>query len=197
MAKVHVTTTINGEPMEFLCEPDDTMLDALRGPLALTGSKEGCASGDCGACSITLDDRLICSCLMLAVEAQGHEIRTIEGMANGEKFAPNPVNEKKTTRADLIAALRERPKEPQLGRTDSLVGKRISITGFLIRPRADAIAAAKKAGAIVQSKPGQLTDVEFERQYALIAATAEPSGSPSTSVKGGTPQRSIEIPPPP
>ena len=67
MAKVHVTTTINGEPMEFLCEPNDTMLDALRGPLALTGSKEGCASGDCGACSITLDDRLICSCLMLAV----------------------------------------------------------------------------------------------------------------------------------
>ena len=57
MAKVHVTTTINGEPMEFLCEPIDTMLDALRGPLALTGSKEGCASGDCGACSITLDDQ--------------------------------------------------------------------------------------------------------------------------------------------
>ena len=53
MAKLHVTTTINGEPMEFLCEPNDTMLDALRGPLGLTGSKEGCASGDCGACSIT------------------------------------------------------------------------------------------------------------------------------------------------
>ena len=71
MAKLHVSTTINGEPMEFLCEPSDTMLDALRGPLGLTGSKEGCASGDCGACSITVDDRLICSCLMLAVEAQG------------------------------------------------------------------------------------------------------------------------------
>ena len=69
MAKVHVTTSINGEPMEYLCEPSDTMLDALRGPLGLTGSKEGCASGDCGACSITLDDRLVCSCLMLAVEA--------------------------------------------------------------------------------------------------------------------------------
>jgi carbon-monoxide dehydrogenase small subunit len=88
MAKVHVTTSINGEPMEFLCEPSDTMLDALRGPLALTGSKEGCASGDCGACSITLDDRLICSCLMLAVEAQDHEIRTIEGMAQGDKLHP-------------------------------------------------------------------------------------------------------------
>jgi carbon-monoxide dehydrogenase small subunit len=88
MAKVHVTTSINGEPMEFLCEPGDTMLDALRGTLNLTGSKEGCASGDCGACSITLDDRLICSCLMLAVVAQDHEIRTIEGMANGEKLHP-------------------------------------------------------------------------------------------------------------
>ena len=84
MAKVHVTTTINGEPMEFLCEPDDTMLDALRGTLNLTGSKEGCASGDCGACSITLDDRLVCSCLMLAVESEGHEIGTIEGMANAD-----------------------------------------------------------------------------------------------------------------
>ena len=61
MAKVHVSTTINGEPMEFLCEPSDTMLDALRGPLGLTGSKEGCASGDCGACSITVDDNLVCS----------------------------------------------------------------------------------------------------------------------------------------
>ena len=71
MAKVHVSTTINGEPMEFLCEPNDTMLDALRGPLGLTGSKEGCASGDCGACSITLDDSLVCSCLMLAVESAG------------------------------------------------------------------------------------------------------------------------------
>ena len=88
MAKVHVTTSINGEPMEFLCEPSDTMLDALRGTLNLTGSKEGCASGDCGACSITLDDRLICSCLMLAVESEGHEIRTIEGMAQGEKLHP-------------------------------------------------------------------------------------------------------------
>ena len=87
MAKLHVSTTINGEPMEFLCEPNDTMLDALRGPLALTGSKEGCASGDCGACSITLDDRLVCSCLMLAAEAEGHEIRTIEGMAHGEQAA--------------------------------------------------------------------------------------------------------------
>jgi aerobic carbon-monoxide dehydrogenase small subunit len=88
MAKLHVSTTINGEPEEFLCESYDTMLDVLRGPLDLTGSKEGCASGDCGACSITLDDRLVCSCLMLAVEAEGHEIRTIESMSKGDHLHP-------------------------------------------------------------------------------------------------------------
>jgi aerobic carbon-monoxide dehydrogenase small subunit len=88
MAKTHVTTTINGEPTEFLCEANDSMLDVLRGPLGLTGSKEGCGSGDCGACSVTLDGRLVCSCLMLAVEAEGHEIETIEGMAQGEKLHP-------------------------------------------------------------------------------------------------------------
>ncbi|PDT74767.1 (2Fe-2S)-binding protein [Bradyrhizobium sp. C9] len=88
MAKLHVTTSVNGEPVEFLCEPYETMLDALRGQLGLTGSKEGCASGDCGACSITLDGRLVCSCLMLAAEAEGHEIRTIEGMAKGGELHP-------------------------------------------------------------------------------------------------------------
>jgi carbon-monoxide dehydrogenase small subunit len=86
MPKLHVTTTINGEPMEFLCEPDNTLLDALRNELGLTGSKEGCATGDCGACSITVDERLVCSCLMLAAEAEGHEIRTIEGMAQGGRL---------------------------------------------------------------------------------------------------------------
>jgi aerobic carbon-monoxide dehydrogenase small subunit len=88
MAKLHVSTTVNGEPAEFLCEPYDTMLDALRGPLGLMGSKEGCGSGDCGACSILLDDRLVCSCLMLSVEAEGCEIRTIEGLADGDRLHP-------------------------------------------------------------------------------------------------------------
>ena len=88
MAKTHVSTTINGEPAEFLCEPYETMLDVLRNNLGLTGSKEGCGSGDCGACSITLDDRLVCSCLMLAAEAEGCEISTIEGMAEGDALHP-------------------------------------------------------------------------------------------------------------
>ena len=88
MAKLHVTTTINGEPAEFLCDPSQSMLDVLRDTLSLTGSKEGCGSGDCGACSIMVDDRLVCSCLMLGVEADGARIETIEGMAEGEKLHP-------------------------------------------------------------------------------------------------------------
>jgi aerobic carbon-monoxide dehydrogenase small subunit len=86
--KHHVTTTINGEATEFLCEPQLTMLDVLRDELHLTGSKEGCSSGDCGACSITVDGRLVCSCLMLAVEAEGRKIETIEGMAKGDQLHP-------------------------------------------------------------------------------------------------------------
>lgn len=88
MARLHVTTTINGEPAEFLCEPSATMLDALRGPLGLMGSKEGCSSGDCGACSITLDGELVCSCLMLAAEAEVARIGTIEGVASGDRLHP-------------------------------------------------------------------------------------------------------------
>src|SRR5262249_7939712 len=88
MSKQHVTTTINGEAPWFLCEPQLTLLDVLRDQLQLTGSKEGCSSGDCGACSVTVDGRLVCSCLMLAVEAEGHKIETIEGMANGTELHP-------------------------------------------------------------------------------------------------------------
>ena len=88
MTQIHVTTTVNGDATEFLCEPDETLLDALRDRLGLTGSKEGCGTGDCGACSVTLDDRLVCSCLVLAAEAEGREIATIEGMADGEALHP-------------------------------------------------------------------------------------------------------------
>ena len=88
MAKIHVCTTVNGELTEFLCEPQQTLLDVLRDELRLTGSKEGCATGDCGACSVSLDGRLICSCLALGAEAEGHKIETIEGMADGDSFHP-------------------------------------------------------------------------------------------------------------
>ncbi len=86
MAKTHVSTTINGEPTEFLCEPTQAVLDVLRDQLGMTGTKEGCGSGDCGACTIMLDDRMVCSCLVLAVEAEGKKIETIEGMAQGEQL---------------------------------------------------------------------------------------------------------------
>ncbi|MFL2518972.1 MAG: ferredoxin [Gammaproteobacteria bacterium TMED30] len=82
MTKIHVTTTVNGEAREYLCEPNQSMLDVLRDELGLTGTKEGCGTGDCGACSITVDDRLVCACLMLGAEAQDARIGTIEGIAD-------------------------------------------------------------------------------------------------------------------
>jgi carbon-monoxide dehydrogenase small subunit len=88
MAKYHVTTTINEEPTEFLCDASQTLLDVLRDELGLTGTKEGCSTGDCGACSVMLDGRVVCSCLVLGVEAEGCAIETIEGMAEGEKLHP-------------------------------------------------------------------------------------------------------------
>ena len=88
MSKHHVTATVNGDEVEFLCETEDTLLDVLRNTLTLTGAKEGCGSGDCGACSVTVDGRLMCSCLILGVEAQGKKIETIEGMAKGDELHP-------------------------------------------------------------------------------------------------------------
>jgi aerobic carbon-monoxide dehydrogenase small subunit len=88
MAKHHVEAIVNGDPVEFLCETEETLLDVLRDTLHLTGSKEGCASGDCGACSVMLDGRLVCSCLVLGAEMNGKKVETIEGMATGEKLHP-------------------------------------------------------------------------------------------------------------
>lgn len=84
--KTHVTTTVNGSATEFLCEPGDTLLDVLRNELQLTGTKEGCGAGDCGACSVTFNGRLVCSCLVLGVEAEGADIGTIEGIAEADKL---------------------------------------------------------------------------------------------------------------
>ena len=81
MSKIHVTTTVNGDETEFLCEPEETLLDILRETLHLTGSKEGCASGDCGACSVMVDDVLVCSCLVMGASAIDQNIITIEGVA--------------------------------------------------------------------------------------------------------------------
>jgi carbon-monoxide dehydrogenase small subunit len=88
MSRIHVTTKINGDETEFLCDAEATLLDVLRDELGLTGTKEGCGTGDCGACSVTVDGRLVCSCLMLGAEAEGRQITTIEGMAEGEVLHP-------------------------------------------------------------------------------------------------------------
>ena len=88
MAKHHVTTTVNGDPVEFLCESEQTLLDCLRDELDLIGAKEGCSSGDCGACSVLVDGRLVCACLVLGVEAEGKNVETIEGMAHGDELHP-------------------------------------------------------------------------------------------------------------
>ena len=84
MSKVQVATSINGETVDFLCEPQETLLDVLRETLLRTGTKEGCATGDCGACSVLVDGRLVCSCLVLGVESSGKEITTIEGIAGAD-----------------------------------------------------------------------------------------------------------------
>ena len=88
MSGIAVSTTINGDAVEFLCQPEETLLDVLRNRLGLTGAKEGCGTGDCGACSAIVDGRVVCSCLVLGAEAEGRSIETIEGMANGHDLHP-------------------------------------------------------------------------------------------------------------
>lgn len=86
--KVHVRSQVNGEWVEFLCEPRQSLLECLRDILGLTGAKEGCNDGNCGACAVLLDGRLVNSCLVLGVEAEGREVTTIEGLARGPELHP-------------------------------------------------------------------------------------------------------------
>jgi carbon-monoxide dehydrogenase small subunit len=158
MAKYHVTTTINGDPVEFLCTPEQTLLDVLRDVLYLTGSKEGCASGDCGACSVMLDGRLVCSCLVLGVEAQGRKVETIEGMARGDEL--HPLQEKFLEHAALqcgvctpgflVAAKALLERNPDPTETEVrywLAGNLCRCTGYDKIVRAVLDAAAEMRGA--------------------------------------------------
>lgn len=88
MTSIAVSTTINGDDVEYLCQPDETLLDVLRNRLGLMGAKEGCGTGDCGACSTIVDGRVVCSCLVLGAEADGKVVETIEGMAKGSELHP-------------------------------------------------------------------------------------------------------------
>ncbi len=160
MAKIHVETTINGEPVEFLCTPHQSLLEVLRDGLQLTGTKEGCTTGDCGACSVILDGRLVCSCLVVGPEAQGREIQTVEGVATGERL--HPVQQKLLEHAGLqcgvctpgivvaAKALLERDPDP----TESeirywLAGNLCRCTGYdkVVRAVLDAAAELRSGGA--------------------------------------------------
>ena len=88
MKGIAVSTTVNGDAVEYVCHGRETLLDVLRNHLGLIGAKEGCGTGDCGACSVMLDGQLVCSCLVLGAEAEGREIETVEGMADGDKLHP-------------------------------------------------------------------------------------------------------------
>ena len=141
MPKHHVSTIINGEPVEFLCEPQQTLLDVLRDELNLTGSKEGCSSGDCGACTVILDGNIVCSCLMLGAEAEGRKITTVEGIAEGEKL--HPVQQKFLEHAALqcgfctpgfittvTAYLREHPEPTEEQARAAIGGNLCRCTGY-------------------------------------------------------------------
>ena len=158
MSKHHITTTINGEATEFLAEPQQTLLDVLRDNLNLTGSKEGCSSGDCGACSVILDGTLVCSCLTLAVEAEGRTVTTIEGIAAGEKL--HPLQQKFLEHAALqcgfctpgflVAAKALLDRDPDPSETEIrywLAGNLCRCTGYDKIVRAVQDAAAELRGA--------------------------------------------------
>ena len=157
MAKHHVSATVNNDPVEFLCETEQTLLDCLRDELNLTGAKEGCSSGDCGACSVMIDGRLVCSCLVLGVEANGMKIETIEGMAQGEKL--HPLQQKFLEHAALqcgictpgvlIAAKALLAKNPNPTETETrywLAGNLCRCTGYdkIIRAVMDAASDMRK-----------------------------------------------------
>jgi carbon-monoxide dehydrogenase small subunit len=139
--KTLVEATINGETVEFLCEPRQSLLETLRDVLELTGSKEGCLTGDCGACTVLVDGRSVCSCLMLGVEAQGKKITTVEGLAtNGvlsvlqNKFLENASLQCGIcTPGFLISAkalLDRNPKPTELEVRYALAGNLCRCTGY-------------------------------------------------------------------
>jgi aerobic carbon-monoxide dehydrogenase small subunit len=158
MSGIHITTKINGDVVEYVCEADETLLDVLRNRLGLTGAKEGCSTGDCGACSVTVDGRLTCSCLVLGAEADGAEIGTIEGMADGEKL--HPLQRKFLEHAALqcgictpgilVAAKALLEKNPKPTETDvrfGLAGNLCRCTGYdkIVRAVMDAAQEMRRA----------------------------------------------------
>ncbi len=139
--KAHVSTTINEEPVEFLCDPAETLLKVLRDNLGMTGTKEGCGSGDCGACSVMLDGELVCACLVLGVEAEGARIETVEGVASAdhlhviqEKFLEHAALQCGICTPGLIVAtkalLAENPNPTEADARYYLAGNLCRCTGY-------------------------------------------------------------------
>jgi aerobic carbon-monoxide dehydrogenase small subunit len=168
MAGIHVSTTINGDPVEFVCQPGEVLLDVLRNRVGLTGAKEGCGTGDCGACSVTLDGGLVCACLVLGAEAQGREITTVEGMAIGDKL--HPLQQKFIDHAALqcgictpgflVAAkvLLERNPDPTVEEIRyALAGNLCRCTGYDKIVRAVQAAAAELATDATKKKKSRKT----------------------------------------
>ena len=168
MSKTHVTTTINGDTVEYLCEPDQSMLEVLRDNLELTGTKEGCSTGYCGACSVSLDGRLVCSCLVLGVEAEGKQIETIEGIADGSEL--HPIQQKFLENAALQcgictpgfivatkALLAKNPDPTEEEARYFLAGNLCRCTGYDKIIRAVLDAAAEMRGAASGVCEGQLS----------------------------------------
>jgi carbon-monoxide dehydrogenase small subunit len=158
VSRIHVDTTINGEPVEFLCDGSQTLLSALRDAVGLTGTKEGCSTGDCGACSVLVDGRLVPSCLVLAAEAQGRSVTTIEGIAQDGKL--HPVQQQFLAHAALqcgictpgfiVAAKALLDANPNPTETEArywLAGNLCRCTGYdkIIRAVMDAAADTQKA----------------------------------------------------
>ena len=156
--KSHVTTSINGDEYEYLCEPGQTLVDVLRNELELTGTKEGCSTGDCGACSVILDGELVCSCLVLAVETDGKSVETIEGMAKGDDLHPLQRNSLELnglqcgicTPGFLVAAKALLDRNPNPTETEArfwLAGNLCRCTGYDTIVRSVMAAAEEMRGA--------------------------------------------------
>jgi len=155
---IQVSTTVNGDEVEFLCDPRETLLDVLRDRLNLTGAKEGCGTGDCGACSVEMDGKVVCSCLVLGAEAEGKTIGTVEGLADGENL--HPLQEKFIeyaalqcgicTPGILVATKALLDKKPNPSETEVrywLAGNLCRCTGYdkIIRAVMDTAADMRKA----------------------------------------------------
>ena len=155
---VLVTTKVNGDVVEYACPTDEVLLDSLRDRVGLTGVKEGCGTGDCGACSVTIDGQLVCACLVLGVEADGREIGTVEGMA--EEGELHPLQQKFIEHAALqcgictpgflVAAKALLDKNPKPTETEiryALAGNLCRCTGYdkIIRAVQDAAKDMRKS----------------------------------------------------